>query len=249
VSAPTSLRHGEAPAFWAVDTKRLSAAIVELVRQPRDGKVAVIVPPDLARATFRNLDRAGCDVGLAAADGLQRTITVLAAEECKGMEFDEVIVVEPARIAGAGRSGLRLLFVALTRATKRLDVLHSEPLPRGLRSGVKSTVVDLPRRARTRTAKPQSAKKPEAAVQPAAAEGPSTRPRSPAPARLRPRVQPRSLRRLHLHQSPAPSSTVVGKVRTTVRVVEQRDQWLRVVTPEGLEGWVRAAETRPAADR
>ena len=47
----------------------------------------------------------------------------------KGLEYDHVIVVEPARIAGAEARGLQRLYVALTRAVSRLTVLYSEPLP------------------------------------------------------------------------------------------------------------------------
>ena len=47
----------------------------------------------------------------------------------KGLEYDHVIVVEPARIAHAEARGLQRLYVALTRAVSRLTVLYSEPLP------------------------------------------------------------------------------------------------------------------------
>jgi DNA helicase IV len=47
----------------------------------------------------------------------------------KGLEFDQVIVVEPGRIAGAERRGSQRLYVALTRAVSRLTVLHAGPLP------------------------------------------------------------------------------------------------------------------------
>ena len=50
----------------------------------------------------------------------------------KGLEYDHVIVVEPARIAGAEARGLQRLYVALTRAVSRLTVLYSEPLPEPL---------------------------------------------------------------------------------------------------------------------
>ena len=53
----------------------------------------------------------------------------------KGLEFDRVVVVEPAAII-AGEpdelTGLRRLYVVLTRAVTELDVVHSEPLPRSL---------------------------------------------------------------------------------------------------------------------
>ncbi|HEY4702360.1 MAG TPA: ATP-binding domain-containing protein [Streptosporangiaceae bacterium] len=47
----------------------------------------------------------------------------------KGLEFDHVIVVEPAAITRAEARGLPRLYVALTRAVSRLTVLHTEPLP------------------------------------------------------------------------------------------------------------------------
>ena len=52
--------------------------------------------------------------------------------DAKGLEFDHVIVVEPARLVAPDRSGLRLLYVVLTRATRRLVIVHAEPLPEAL---------------------------------------------------------------------------------------------------------------------
>ncbi len=69
---------------------------------------------------------------------------VLPADEANGLEFDSVVVVEPALIAGedraglgeappaATRRGLRALYVATTRPTRRLVVVHSLPLPPAL---------------------------------------------------------------------------------------------------------------------
>ena len=64
-------------------------------------------------------------------------ISVLTPREAKGMEFDHVIVVEPALIVeeGVGGQGLRELYVALTRPTTTLVVVHSRPLPPELGSG------------------------------------------------------------------------------------------------------------------
>jgi DNA helicase IV len=50
----------------------------------------------------------------------------------KGLEFDHVIVVEPAEIAEAEPRGLHRLYVVLTRAVSRLDVVHARPLPSAL---------------------------------------------------------------------------------------------------------------------
>jgi DNA helicase IV len=58
---------------------------------------------------------------------------VLTARTAKGLEFDHVVVVEPAAIADeGGEQGLRELYVALTRPTKTLVVVHARPLPEAL---------------------------------------------------------------------------------------------------------------------
>jgi DNA helicase IV len=54
---------------------------------------------------------------------------VVPAALAKGLEFDHVIVAEPGDIVGAEPRGLNRLYVVLTRAVSRLDVLHSGPLP------------------------------------------------------------------------------------------------------------------------
>jgi DNA helicase IV len=56
---------------------------------------------------------------------------VLDPPDAKGLEFDAVVVVEPAAIAGDTARGLRLLYVALTRAVQELVVVHAQPLPGG----------------------------------------------------------------------------------------------------------------------
>jgi hypothetical protein len=56
-------------------------------------------------------------------------VVVLGADEVKGLEFDCVVVVEPAQIVAEAEHGLRSLFVALTRCTSRLAIVHAEALP------------------------------------------------------------------------------------------------------------------------
>ena len=64
-------------------------------------------------------------------------VTVVTPPDAKGLEFDAVVVVEPARfVPDSGdehRAGLRLLYVALTRAVQTLTIVHREPLPTALR--------------------------------------------------------------------------------------------------------------------
>jgi hypothetical protein len=85
-----------------------------------EGLLAVVVPGSL---------RGAGDLGLFD----ETRIAVLTPREAKGMEFDHVIVAEPALIVEEGRErGLRELYVALTRPTTTLVVVHSRPLPQEL---------------------------------------------------------------------------------------------------------------------
>jgi DNA helicase IV len=65
-------------------------------------------------------------------EGGQR-LSVVPVTLAKGLEFDHVVLVEPAAIAAGEAHGLRRLYVALTRAVSRLVVLYAEPLPSALR--------------------------------------------------------------------------------------------------------------------
>ena len=108
VRAPESVRAcGIRPWSRRVTADRLSAAIEEFVAEEaaREGTSIVIGPPGVPGA--------------------------VAPSETKGLEFDAVLVVEPDRILADGPRGAAELYVALTRATQRLGVLHQRPLPAG----------------------------------------------------------------------------------------------------------------------
>ncbi|MFD3812570.1 HelD family protein [Rhodococcus sp. NPDC058639] len=60
------------------------------------------------------------------------SVTVAAVKDVKGLEFDAVLLVEPSEILSESPRGMNDLYVALTRATQRLGVLHTTPLPRVL---------------------------------------------------------------------------------------------------------------------
>jgi len=67
---------------------------------------------------------------------LGAALSVVDAAVAKGLEFDAVVVVEPGDFAALhvdSFTGLRLFYVALTRAVQRLTVVHSAPLPPELR--------------------------------------------------------------------------------------------------------------------
>jgi DNA helicase IV len=106
------------------------AAVAELAAEVGEGTVAVIAPPGtLLPAGLGSMS-----------DG---RVSVLTPHAAKGLEFDAVLLCEPERILDGSRAGAAELYVALTRATQRLGVLHSTPLPAalaGLRTDVPASV-------------------------------------------------------------------------------------------------------------
>jgi hypothetical protein len=123
---------GAHPEVLAVAPDELVEAAARAAREASTlgGTVAVIAPVELHAA----LADALADRGAVADDveAIDAPIAVLTGLDSKGLEFDHVIVVEPARLVAGDRAGLRLLYVVLTRATRRLVVVHAEPLPEAL---------------------------------------------------------------------------------------------------------------------
>jgi superfamily I DNA/RNA helicase len=106
-----------------------AAAVEEAVSLSEDhGLVAVVVPEDLVPEVTRSARR-DSRFGLLERDAMARPITIVPAPASKGLEFDAVVVVEPATIAGDDRRGLRLLYVAMTRPIQHLSIVHAQPLP------------------------------------------------------------------------------------------------------------------------
>jgi DNA helicase IV len=98
------------------------------------GSVAVICPPSLLEPVGAAFARAHVGFGSVSAGALDETVTLVPLEAAKGLEFDSVVVVEPGRLVAETAGGLRSLYVALTRATRRLSIVHAEPLPSPLAS-------------------------------------------------------------------------------------------------------------------
>jgi DNA helicase IV len=100
--------------------ERMSADVV--------GSVGVVAAPERLDALRAAL--AGIDVADATRDALGPGINLLDLHVVKGLEFDAVIVVEPAEILAArpdgGRGGL---YTALTRSTRALAIVHAAELP------------------------------------------------------------------------------------------------------------------------
>lgn len=91
----------------------------------RDGLVSAGIDATLLGETQG--EALGADAVGAAHDGV--SVTVVPVTLAKGLEFDGVVLVEPASIAEGHDRGLQRLYVALTRAVTRLEVIHSDELP------------------------------------------------------------------------------------------------------------------------
>jgi superfamily I DNA/RNA helicase len=97
--------------------------------------VAILAPESLLPILFDALgavDLSVVDARDLRKGGLSEPLVLLAADAANGLEFDSVVVVEPAVIAGETARGLRTLYVALTRPTQRLTVVHLAPVPTAL---------------------------------------------------------------------------------------------------------------------
>ncbi len=133
---PMSVRDSDEQPWWAADDH-----LAELVRHEAvltgagltgagltgAGRVAVIAPPARIAKTAATL-------GLTPGPDLEAPVAVLTPEQSKGLEFDSVLVIDPAGIEQASPRGRADLYVALTRTTRRLGLIiprdaPPEPLP------------------------------------------------------------------------------------------------------------------------
>ena len=143
LAPPRSVREdGEVPLVVPSEPDGLGAEVArraEAERQAVDeGTVAVVVPASLVEDVAAALAAAGIDHGRAETGGLEAQVTLVPVHLAKGLELDSVVVVEPAAIVAEEPQGLRALYVALTRATRRLTVVHARPLPTALTGGAPS---------------------------------------------------------------------------------------------------------------
>ena len=139
-------RSGNPPRIEATSSAALGARVAEVTAAQLDrlvgGRVAVLAPAALLAGLGRALSERGLrwtDPRDPAGDGLASPLVLLPADEANGLEFDGVVVVEPALIAAEPSRaehppapttrGLRTLYVALTRLTQELAVVHAMPLP------------------------------------------------------------------------------------------------------------------------
>jgi DNA helicase IV len=149
ITPPRPVRQsGFSPRIITASRAGLADAVARVTREEvaavAPGRVAVLGPA----VVLPELSRALSDAGLYPTDprdplgeGLAAGLVLLPADETNGLEFDAVVVVEPALVAAVGDEvagerppvattrGLRTLYVALTRPTRRLAIVHAEALP------------------------------------------------------------------------------------------------------------------------
>jgi DNA helicase IV len=126
---PGSLTITAVPAAGLLDA--LAQVCAAALAQP--GSIAVITADNEAADVATALAAAGLPHAVLDGEAEATQLTVVPVGLAKGLEFDHVIVLEPASIAAAEARGLQRLYVALTRAVSRLTVLHARPLPELLR--------------------------------------------------------------------------------------------------------------------
>ena len=133
LTAPRSIRHSRGELTITRAEPLAAVAETVLALGSREGTLGVIVPS----SWVADVDRALAGVGhgvLGAARDPEAVIRVevVDARLAKGLEFDHVLLLEPARLVADEPEhliGLRRLYVCLTRAVTSLTVLHAEPLP------------------------------------------------------------------------------------------------------------------------
>ena len=141
-------RAGFLPVVEVVEPRDFASSLIAAVRREIDivapGRCAVIVTSSRVEEIVRILNMGGViavDPRDQDSKGLGADLVVLGAESANGLEFDATVVVEPGDIARRGATGdekvtprgLRTLYVAMTRPTRRLAILASSELPETIR--------------------------------------------------------------------------------------------------------------------
>jgi len=136
LAPPRSVRgDGDPPRFVALTGEQAEKldGLAEVVRSELEavgaGNLAVVTTDSQAADVEDALERAGIAYGRPTRQGLDAQVAVVPVGLVKGLEVDGAVVVEPARMVRERAQGLRALYVALTRATRRVAIVHAEPLP------------------------------------------------------------------------------------------------------------------------
>ncbi len=140
LGAPSSVRRGTGDLVVRRTSDPAAAAVAAVqAALGRAGSIGVVVSDDAVRGASRVLTQAGVDHAVlgddAGEEAFDARVDVVPASLAKGLEFDHVVLLEPAAIVDAEAehvTGLRRLYVCLTRAVTSLVVVHGRPLPDAL---------------------------------------------------------------------------------------------------------------------
>ncbi|NNN20225.1 MAG: ATP-binding domain-containing protein [Acidimicrobiaceae bacterium] len=125
-----SIRHsGEPVELCGIDRENLFEALAKIVdgelKKVGPGTVAILVPANERNTYFDGLVSAGLDVSQSA----EAELSVLSIHEAKGLEFDSVVIAGANKLLPSTVLNLQALFVAMTRTTKRLVIVHNNDVP------------------------------------------------------------------------------------------------------------------------
>jgi DNA helicase IV len=125
---------GVHPWSQAVQDAALPAAVADAAADfaKEEGTLAILVPHGRIEAVAAAVEERLPGASAGAPADLTTGPVVLTAEGAKGLEFDSVLVVDPVGIVADGVRGHNDLYVAMTRATQRLGVVHPGKLPQEL---------------------------------------------------------------------------------------------------------------------
>ncbi len=107
----------------------VAEAVARMAAEAGDGKLAVIVPATRLAQLGEAVRAVLPGTALGADPDLTSPVVVLTVPQVKGLEFDFVLIVDPAGLLAESPRGLNDLYVALTRATQQVGVVHTGPLP------------------------------------------------------------------------------------------------------------------------
>jgi DNA helicase IV len=129
---PQSVREtGTPPWRMATTGDALPATLAEITAAEAagGGQLAVIVPDTRTAELGAAVSRAVPDVSFGRTPDLTRPVLLLGPTQAKGLEFDSVLIADPAAILAGSPRGRNDLYVAMTRSTQRLGILHPGPPP------------------------------------------------------------------------------------------------------------------------
>lgn len=138
VPASRSARtEGAPPAVRLTSSAELAAAVVaEVTALKRHHKLTAVIAPDDVRDDIEKaLLAAGWKPVQRVQDVERGDVPVFSPEVVKGLEFDGVVLVNPADILDGTKRGARVLYVAMTRAVQDLSLISDKPLPEVLALG------------------------------------------------------------------------------------------------------------------